>query len=113
VGVRAKGVLEHDSVEEALTPGPVLDEVQDYLPALAARYRLSRELLLKTLIAFPLTVVERADYASALPAAARRMVERRRLQGHGREVVQNRTTHEATRNEEEKEPLAQRSACVR
>jgi hypothetical protein len=112
VGVRAKGVLEHDSVEEALTPGPVLDEVQDYLPALAAQYRLSRELLLKTLIAFPLTVVERADYASALPAAARRMVERRRLQGHGREVVQNRT-HEATRNEGEKEPLAQRSACVR
>jgi predicted nucleic acid-binding protein len=76
VGGRAKGVLEHPSVEEALTPGPVLDEVQEYLPELAAKYRLSRELLLTTLIALPLTVVERADYASALPEAARRMRDR-------------------------------------
>jgi predicted nucleic acid-binding protein len=75
-GGRTKLVFEHPSVEEVLTAAPVLDEVHEYVRELAAQKRLPQELLLVTLIALPVTVVERKEYARALPEAARRMRDR-------------------------------------
>lgn len=75
-GGRTKLVLEHSDVEEVFTARPVLDEVYEYLRDLAAQKRLPESLLLLTLVSLPVTVVEREDYVSALPEAARRMRDR-------------------------------------
>ena len=75
-GGRAKLALDHPDVEEVLTPGPVLDEVYEYVREFAAKKGLPEVLLLLTLISLPVKVVDRKDYMQSLAEASRRMKDR-------------------------------------
>ena len=76
LGGRAKLVLEHPKVEEVVTAEATFAEVQQYAAHLAKKKRLSLDLVLLALVALPVTVVERAAYASAVPEALRRIGQR-------------------------------------
>ncbi len=75
-GGRTKLVLDHPRVESVVTPGPVLEEVHQYLREFAAKQGLPEALLLMTLTSLPVTVVDRKDYSEALAEASRRMRDR-------------------------------------
>lgn len=76
VGGRAKLVLTAPEVEEVITPASTLAEVQEYAPYLAKKRRLPLDLVLLTLAALPVTVVEQNTYAVALPEAEKRIEHR-------------------------------------
>ena len=76
IGGRAKLILEHPDVEAVHAPAFALDEVHEYLGALAKKKRLAIDKLLLTLAALPITVVDRDEYRSHLPEATRRMRRR-------------------------------------
>ncbi len=59
VGGRAKAVLDHPSITELLTAEATIAEVQEYATQLAARKRLSRDVVLLAVASLPVRVVER------------------------------------------------------
>ena len=69
-------VLRHQAIEEILTTGFTLAEVQEYAGQLARKRRLSVDLVLLAAAALPVTVVPRTVYASA-QAEARKRIGRR------------------------------------
>ena len=62
IGGRTKLILAHPDVEAVFTPTAAVDEVYEYLPVLAGKKRLQLDILLLTLAALPVTVVDRAEY---------------------------------------------------
>ena len=76
IGGRASIALTHDSVEQVYTTAVTLDEVQEYVAALARQKRLQLDVLLLALAALPVTVVERSEYARKIPDAAKRIGRR-------------------------------------
>lgn len=76
LGGRAKSVLEHAEIEEVLTTAVTLGEVQEYAPILARKKRLSSDVLLLAVAALPVSVIEQAVYAAALPRARKLIGER-------------------------------------
>jgi predicted nucleic acid-binding protein len=76
LGGRAKAVLQHPEIEEVLTPEATLAEVQEYAVILARKKRLSLDTLLLAIAALPVTVVEEAIYASAVPQARELIAQR-------------------------------------
>ena len=76
IGGRARLVLEHPRVEAVHAPAFALDEVHEYLAALAKKKRLAIDTLMLTLAALPITVVDRDEYRSHLSEARRRMRRR-------------------------------------
>ena len=76
IGGRAKRVLAHPDVEAVSTPTAAMDEVYEYLPALARKKRLQLDTLLLTLAALPVTVVDRTEYRRQIGEAGRRMRRR-------------------------------------
>jgi len=69
LGGKANAVLRHPEVEEVITCRATLDEVEEYVPILARKRRLSLDVLLLALAAMPVTVADRAVYASAIQEA--------------------------------------------
>ena len=76
IGGRAKLILGHPDIEAVFTPTAAIDEVYEYLPALARKKRLQLDTLLLTLAALPVTVVDRAEYRRQTAEAGRRMRRR-------------------------------------
>jgi predicted nucleic acid-binding protein len=76
LGGKANAVIRHPELEEVLTSQATLDEVEEYVPILARNRRLSLDVLLLALAALPVTVVDRAVYASAIQEA-RKLIGRR------------------------------------
>jgi len=73
LGGRAKLIVEHPKVEEVLTAAPTFGEVEEYVPVLARKKRIPTELLLLTLAALPVTVIDTPRYSSSL-ARARKLI---------------------------------------
>ena len=69
LGGRAKLVFEHPAVEEILTAAPTFAEVEEYVDVLARKRNLPADLLLLTLAALPVTVIESSRYTSSLRRA--------------------------------------------
>jgi predicted nucleic acid-binding protein len=76
IGGRAHVVLTHPSVREVHAAAATLDEVHEYVPALARKKRLPLDVLLLALAALPVIVVERADYERKVAEATRRLGRR-------------------------------------
>lgn len=76
LGGRSKVVLEHPSVTEVLTSEATLAEVQEYAAQLAARKRLSPDVVLLAVASLPVRVVERETYEKSIPEAKRRIARR-------------------------------------
>jgi predicted nucleic acid-binding protein len=76
LGGRAKAILQHPEIDELLTTGAALDEVQEYAGILARKRRLSLDTLLLAIAALPVTVIEEAIYSSSLPQARRLIAKR-------------------------------------
>jgi predicted nucleic acid-binding protein len=76
IGGRAKAVLEHPSVEEVLTSEATLAEVQEYATQLAAKKRLSQDVVLLAVASLPVRLVEREAYEKSIPEAKRRIGRR-------------------------------------
>jgi len=62
IGGRAKAVLQHPSITEVLAAEVTLTEVQEYAAQLAAKKRLSQDVVLLAVASLPVSVVERATY---------------------------------------------------
>jgi len=76
LGGRAKAILQHPEIDELLTTGAALDEVQEYAGILARKRRLSLDTLLLAMAALPVTVIEEAIYSSSLPRARKLIAKR-------------------------------------
>jgi predicted nucleic acid-binding protein len=73
LGGRARVVLYHPRIDEVLTTAVTLAEVQEYAAHLAKRKRLALDLVLLTVAALPVTVVEAEAYSAAVSEAQRRI----------------------------------------
>lgn len=73
IGGRAAIALTHNSVEEVYTPAVTLAEVEEYAAVLARKRRLPLDVLMFSLAALPVTVVDRSDYVRTLAEATRRV----------------------------------------
>lgn len=69
-------VLTHPDIQEVFTTQATLSEVEEYAPHLAEKKRLHPDVLLLTIAALPLTVVERTRYSKFLREATRRIGHR-------------------------------------
>jgi predicted nucleic acid-binding protein len=76
VGGRAGIALTHAVVEQVYVAAATLDEVQEYVPVLARKKRLRLDVLLLSLAALPVVVVERAEYLERIPEAVKRLGQR-------------------------------------
>jgi predicted nucleic acid-binding protein len=76
IGGRAKAVLEHPSVTEVFAAEATLAEVQEYAAQLAARKRLSLDVVLMAVASLPVTVVGREACEKDIPEAKRRIGRR-------------------------------------
>ena len=76
LGGRARLILENPQIDEILTVEQIMAEVEEYAGLLARKKRLAEDLVLLAVGALPVTVVERTDYAAAIPEAKKR-IERR------------------------------------
>lgn len=76
IGGRARAVLQHPSIAEVFTPEATLAEVQEYASQLAAKKRLSQDMVLLAAASLPVSVVERATYEKSIPEAKRRIGRR-------------------------------------
>jgi predicted nucleic acid-binding protein len=76
LGGRAKLVFDHAQVEEIFTAAPTFAEVEEYSIVLARKKRLPADVLLLTVAALPVTVVDPSQYASTLPRS-RKLIARR------------------------------------
>jgi len=73
IGGRARIILAHPDVQTVFTTKTTLSEVEEYAPLLAEKKRLRPDVLLLTIAALPLTVVDRSEYSRSLPEAIRRI----------------------------------------
>lgn len=76
IGGRAKAVLEHPSVTEVFAAEATLAEVHEYAAQLAAKKRLSLDIVLLTVASLPVTVVRRDACEKCIPEARRRIGRR-------------------------------------
>ena len=76
VGGRAGIALTHAVVEQVYVAAATLGEVQEYVPVLARKKRLRLDVLLLSLAALPVVVVERAEYLERIPEAVKRLGQR-------------------------------------
>jgi predicted nucleic acid-binding protein len=76
LGGRARLVLESPQVDEILTVEQIMAEVEEYAGMLARKKRLAEDLVLLAVSALPVTVIERAAYAAAIPEAKKRIGQR-------------------------------------
>ena len=76
LGGRAKAVLQHPEIEELLAAEATFAEVEEYAVILASKRQLSLDTLLLAVATLPVTFVEGAVYASALPRARKLIAER-------------------------------------
>ena len=73
LGGRARLILQDPRIEEVLTVPTIVAEVEEYAGILARKKRLSEDLVLLAVAALPVTVVDQAAYADAIPNAKQRM----------------------------------------
>ena len=76
IGGRAKTVLQHPSIAEVFAAEATLAEVQEYASQLAAKKRLSLDIVLLAVASLPVTVVELTTYEKSIPEAKRRIGSR-------------------------------------
>ena len=76
LGGRARLILESPQVDEVLTVEQIMAEVEEYAGLLARKKRLAEDLVLLAVSALPVTVIERAVYAAAIPEAKKRIGQR-------------------------------------
>ena len=76
IGGAAYRVLLSPRIGEFVAPFAVVEEVREYLPVLARKYRLDRHLLELTLAVLPVHMYNRESYAEYLSEAGRRMERR-------------------------------------
>ena len=76
IGGRAKAVLEHPSVTEVFAAEATLAEVEEYAAQLAAKKRLSLDVVLMAVASLPVTVVGRETCEKDIPEAKRRIGRR-------------------------------------
>jgi predicted nucleic acid-binding protein len=78
IGGRARLVLGHPQIEEIVTTEATLAEVEEYALLLATKKRLRPDILLLTVAALPVKVVDRSEYSKSFPEAKRRIGHRDR-----------------------------------
>jgi len=71
LGGHARLVLEHPKVAEVVTARATYAEVQEYAAVLARKKQLRVDLVLLSVATLPVTVVDGAHYAAAVPEATR------------------------------------------
>jgi predicted nucleic acid-binding protein len=76
LGGRARVVLAHPDIESIFTTEVTLAEVEEYAIVLARKRKLPLDILLLTVAALPVSIVERETYVRALNRA-RRLIEKR------------------------------------
>ncbi len=76
IGGRARLILNHPQVQEVFTTEHTFAEVEDYASVLARKKRLPSDILLLTVAALPITLVNRSRYAKSLAEARRRIAGR-------------------------------------
>ena len=76
IGGRARLVLTHPNIQKIFTTEATLSEVEEYGAHLAEKKNLRPDVLLLTIAALPVTVVDRAEYVKSLPEAGRRIGRR-------------------------------------
>ena len=76
IGGQAKLILTSPQIDEILTVEPILAEVEEYAGLLARKKRLAEDLVLLAVGALPVTLVDRAEYAAAIPEAMKRIGQR-------------------------------------
>jgi predicted nucleic acid-binding protein len=76
IGGRARLILSHPSVGEVLTAEVTLGEVQEYAAQLAAKKRLSLDVVLLAVASLPVRIVPRREYEKRIPEAKRRIGRR-------------------------------------
>jgi predicted nucleic acid-binding protein len=69
-------VLRHPSISEVVTTSFTFSEVEQYVRVLAKKKRLPMDILQLAVAALPVTIVERAEYATRIPEAVRRIGKR-------------------------------------
>jgi predicted nucleic acid-binding protein len=73
IGGRARLVLSHPQVQEVFTTEHTFAEVEEYASDLARKRRLPSDILLLTVAALPVSLVNRAQYAKSLAEARSRI----------------------------------------
>jgi predicted nucleic acid-binding protein len=76
LGGRARLALETPQVDEIPTVAQIMAEVEEYAGLLARKKHLSEDLVLLSVAALPVTVIEPAAYAAAIPEAKKRIGQR-------------------------------------
>ncbi len=76
IGGRASLVLRHPHVEEVFTTQSNLEEVEEYALRLGEKRKLRSDLLLLTVAALPIRVIEEDEYSHRL-SEARRLIGKR------------------------------------
>jgi predicted nucleic acid-binding protein len=76
IGGQAKLILTSPQIDQILTVESILAEVEEYAGLLARKKRLAEDLVLLAVGALPVTLVDRADYAAAIPEATKRIGQR-------------------------------------
>ncbi len=73
IGGRARLLLNHPQIQEVFTTEHTFAEVEEYASVLARKRRLPSDILLLTVAALPVTLVNRSQYAKSLAEAKRRI----------------------------------------
>ena len=73
IGGRARLILTHPQVQQVFTTSATLAEVEEYAGLLAQKKRLRPDILLLTVAALPVTIVDRIDYSRSISEARRRI----------------------------------------
>jgi predicted nucleic acid-binding protein len=68
--------LKHPEIENVFTTAATFAEVEEYATVLGRRKRLDPDVLILAVAALPVTIVERADYESAI-SKARKLIGKR------------------------------------
>jgi len=76
LGGRARLILTHPDIEEVLTSGATMAEVEEYVLLLAEKKRLRPQTVLLALAALPVNVINRTRYSRQLSEARRLMGSR-------------------------------------
>lgn len=73
IGGRARLILTHPQVQQVFTTSATLAELEEYAGLLAQKKRLRPDILLLTVAALPVTIVDRIDYSRSISEARRRI----------------------------------------
>lgn len=76
LGGRARLILTSPQIDQIFTVETIMTEVEEYAGILAKKKRLAEDVVLLAMGALPVSIVDRAEYAHAIPEAMNRIGRR-------------------------------------